>query len=223
MEVWIAGSEPGRAAELSALVGSLGHTPRRVLGCRDGVPEFADGGEPRRPDTIVAHAGGDGLPGVCRLLELHDGVAAPIVVSVEERHLARLPTMLADHELIVYPCTAAELGARIQRARIRFAGVGADEVVRTGSMTVDLATYSVTVGEDRIECSHLEFQLLSFLVTHPERVLSREALICGVWGYRYYGGSRTVDVHIRRLRAKLGPDAVRIKTVRGVGYRFAAA
>ena len=225
IEVWIVGSEPDRAAQLAALVGSLGHTPRRVLSCRDGRPEFADGGERRRPDAIVADAASDDplASGVCRLLELHDGAAAPIVVSVEEQHLRRLPDALADHELIVHPYTAAELGARIQRARVRFSGVGADAVVRTGSVTVNLATYCVTVGDSRVDCSNLEFQLLSFLVTHPERVLSREALLYGVWGYEYYGGARTVDVHIRRLRAKLGPDAERIKTVRGVGYRFEAA
>jgi DNA-binding response OmpR family regulator len=224
IEVWIVGTEPERVAELAALVGSLGHTPRRVLSCRDGQPQFADGGERRRPDAIVAVASGEdpSAADVARLLELHDGAGAPIVVAVEERHLTRLPDALAGHELIVHPFTAAELGARIRRARVRFSGVGTDEIVRSGSMTVNLATYRVTVGDTRVDCSNLEFQLLSFLVTHPERVLSREALLYGVWGYDYYGGARTVDVHIRRLRAKLGPDAERIKTVRGVGYRFQA-
>jgi DNA-binding response OmpR family regulator len=224
LEAWIVGTENGRARELADAIGALGHTPRRMLAAPDGRFEPADGGEQRRPDVVLALAGRDDpwATDVCRLLGRPGGASAPVIVVVDERHLGRLPERLVEHELIVHPFSLAELDARIHRARARSTGVGAEEIVRAGSITVNLATYCVTVKDAPVMCSNLEFQLLSFLLTHPARVLSREALLYGVWGYDYYGGARTVDVHIRRLRAKLGPDAGRIKTVRGVGYRFEA-
>ena len=81
-------------------------------------------------------------------------------------------------------------------------------------------TYQVTVDGQAVAFTYMEYELLKFLMTHPNRVFSREALLSRVWGYDYYGGARTVDVHIRRVRAKLGHVArvARIKTVRSVGY-----
>ena len=91
-------------------------------------------------------------------------------------------------------------------------------------MTVNLATYQVKVGGEPVGHSPiLEYALLAFLVTHPGRTYSRDALLRRVWGFDYYGGSRTVDVHVRRVRAKLGPElAQRLETVRGVGYLWNA-
>jgi DNA-binding response OmpR family regulator len=223
IDVWIAGTDNDRAAQVTAAVGELGFTPRRVIGCRDGRPQFADGGIRRRPDVVVAIADAQdrSARNVCSLLQLHDGVSAPLVVVADDGHMHQLPDSLVEHELIVYPFSVAELRGRIRRARVRHSGMGVEDVLRTGTLTVNLSTYSVTVDDCRVNFSNLEYQLLKFLVTHPQRVLSREALLYGVWGYDYYGGARTVDVHIRRLRAKLGPDnAEQIKTVRGVGYRF---
>lgn len=223
IDVWIVGADHDRAAEVTIAVGELGFTPRRVISFRDGRPRFADGGAPRRPEVVVAVAAADDrlAQDVCSLLELHDRISAPVVVAAEEAHMLSLPDSLAKHELIVYPFSVAELRGRIRRARVRFSSVSDEEVVRTGTVAVNLSTYSVTVDNCRVDFSNLEYQLLKFLVTHPQRVLTREALLFGVWGYDYYGGARTVDVHIRRLRAKLGPDnAEQIKTVRGVGYRF---
>jgi DNA-binding winged helix-turn-helix (wHTH) protein len=222
LEAWIVGSDSGLARELAQAIGDLGHTPRRVLTAANGRVEPADGGGNRRPDVLMALVGRNDpwATDLCRLLDHPDGLPAALVVVVDERYLGRLPERLVEHELLVHAFSLAELDARIQRARVRFSHVGADEMVRAGSISVNLATYCVTVGEARVDCSNLEFQLLSFLLTHPGQVLSREALLYGVWGYDYFGGARTVDVHIRRLRAKLGPDAGRIKTVRGVGYLF---
>ena len=78
----------------------------------------------------------------------------------------------------------------------------------------------MTIDGEPVDFTYMEYELLRFLVTHPNRVFSREALLSRVWGYDYYGGARTVDVHVRRVRAKLGEHAARIKTVRSVGYRF---
>ena len=87
--------------------------------------------------------------------------------------------------------------------------------------TLNLATYQATLGGEPIDLTYMEYELLRFFVTHPVRVWSREQLLERVWGYDYFGGARTVDVHVRRLRAKLGEErASWITTVRSVGYRF---
>ncbi|MFA9270254.1 MAG: winged helix-turn-helix domain-containing protein, partial [Baekduiaceae bacterium] len=128
------------------------------------------------------------------------------------------------HELLVHPFSAAELHARIARARRALHGVDHGAVVRCGSLEVNLATYPVTIGGKPVDFTFMEYELLKFFATHPGRVFSREALLSRVWGYDYYGGARTVDVHVRRLRAKLGQEhAGRIKTVRSVGYRWEGA
>jgi DNA-binding response OmpR family regulator len=127
----------------------------------------------------------------------------------------------AVDELIIRPYSAAELALRIRRARIAQGEAAAEEIVRAGSLEVNLATYQVTIDGRAVEFAYMEYELLKFLITHPQRVFSREALLSAVWNYEYFGGGRTVDVHVRRVRAKLGPPhAERIKTVRGVGYRF---
>lgn len=93
------------------------------------------------------------------------------------------------------------------------------DFVHVGSMTINLATYQVKVAGEPVDLTFMEYALLAFLATHPGRIYSREVLLSQVWGFDYYGGTRTVDVHIRRLRAKLGPEmAQHIETVRGAGY-----
>jgi DNA-binding response OmpR family regulator len=159
---------------------------------------------------------------VCTQLRAYDGLATvPVLLALDEQHLRARPDVSVADELIVRPYTAAELAVRIERAR---AGQGAgdpDELIRVETLEVDLATYQVTIGGQPVDFAYMEYELLKYLITHPRRVFSREALLSAVWGYNYYGGARTVDVHVRRVRAKLGPKhAERIKTVRGVGYRF---
>jgi DNA-binding response OmpR family regulator len=142
-------------------------------------------------------------------------------VAVDGAELDQGGAVHEGHELIVLPLRAAELRARIARARRRVNGVPDDNVVRVGTLEVNLATYQVAVGGAPVDFTYMEYELLKFLVTHPGRVFSREALLSRVWGFDYYGGARTVDVHVRRVRAKLGAEhAGRIKTVRSVGYRF---
>jgi DNA-binding response OmpR family regulator len=94
--------------------------------------------------------------------------------------------------------------------------------VSTSGITIDEASYSAKVRGRPLDLTFKEFQLLHFLATHPSRVFTREQLLSEVWGYDYFGGTRTVDVHVRRLRAKLGDLDHLIGTVRNVGYRFTA-
>ena len=95
------------------------------------------------------------------------------------------------------------------------------EVVAFKDLSLNLATYQATIGSQPVDLTFMEYELLRFFVTNQTRVWSREQLLSRVWGYDYFGGARTVDVHVRRLRAKLGEErASWITTVRSVGYRF---
>lgn len=95
------------------------------------------------------------------------------------------------------------------------------DIVTVDNMTINLATYQVYIDDEPVDLTLMEYSLLSFLVTHPSRAYSRETLLHRVWGFEYCGGTRTVDVHIRRVRSKVGPQvASHIVTIRGVGYLF---
>ena len=117
--------------------------------------------------------------------------------------------------------TDDELRIRIRRLLWADNPISDSDYVHMGSMTINLATYQVRIGETPIDLTFTEYSLLEFLATHPGRIYSREVLLSQVWGFDYYGGSRTVDVHVRRLRAKLGPEmAQHLETVRGAGYMW---
>ena len=108
---------------------------------------------------------------------------------------------------------------RVKRLLNDEEAIGSSDLIVVDHMTINLATYQVLVSDKPIDFTYLEYALLSFLVRHPGRTFSRDALLQHVWGFDYYGGSRTVDVHVRRIRAKLGPDlSQHLETVRGVGY-----
>ena len=95
------------------------------------------------------------------------------------------------------------------------------DVVEYGVLALNLETYQASIGGKPLDMTYMEYELLKFLVQNPGKVFTREILLSRVWGYEYYGGARTVDVHVRRLRAKLGEEhANLIHTVRSVGYRF---
>lgn len=122
-------------------------------------------------------------------------------------------------DFVLDEAPAGEVDARIRMLLMRQPESG---TIVGGPIVIDEAAYTVTVDHQPLDLTYTEFELLKYLVTHPGRVLTRENLLSEVWGYDYYGGTRTVDVHIRRLRAKLGPEfEAFIGTVRNVGYRFA--
>jgi len=123
-------------------------------------------------------------------------------------------------DFVLLPPLPEELAARIQIGVRRRQPESAD-IVRIGDLSLDLANYRVAVGGRPVELTFKEYELLRFLVQNPDRVFTREALLKRVWGYDYFGGSRTVDVHIRRLRSKIEDRGhIFIETIRNVGYRF---
>ncbi|MDR1430974.1 MAG: response regulator transcription factor [Propionibacteriaceae bacterium] len=146
------------------------------------------------------------------------GITVPLMLVAAETALATISAEWALADFVVDSAGPAEFDARI---RLLVAASANDSLISAGGITIDDAAYSATKDDEPLDLTYTEFELLKYLVQHPGRVFSREHLLADVWGYDYYGGTRTVDVHISRLRAKLGPDhEALIGTVRNVGYRF---
>jgi DNA-binding response OmpR family regulator len=162
---------------------------------------------------------------LCRLIRT-TGSDAPVLLVVTEGGLSVVAADWGMDDVLLHTCGPAELEARIRLAIGRLvaqrdAANPEAHVIRSGEVTVDEATYSAKLGGRHLDLTFKEFELLKYLVQHPGRVFTREQLLQEVWGYDYFGGTRTVDVHVRRLRAKLGPENEHlIGTVRNVGYRF---
>jgi len=126
-------------------------------------------------------------------------------------------------DFVLYPLRPGELAARLRRLAGQPESDSPD-LLRRGALAIDLASYRVSIAGAPVELTYKEYELLRFLATQPDRVFTREALLDKVWGYDFYGGARTVDVHIRRLRSKLEVGGrTFIETVRSVGYRFHAS
>ena len=172
-------------------------------------------------DLVVYEARGDVLASVSKVesLLVEEG-STPMLVIVNEAQLGdlRLPVQVKS-DFVVHGAGAAECAARIRQLLWPGNEASSGDYIVIDNMSLNLATYQVKVNDEPLDFTYLEYALLAFLVTHPGRTYSRDALLRRVWGFDYYGGSRTVDVHVRRVRAKLGPElAQRLETVRGVGY-----
>ena len=166
----------------------------------------------------LAHA-----KGLCRLLRT-TGLDCPLLVIVTEGGLAAVSAEWGADDVILHTAGPAEVEARIRLAigrRTAAAVAAAPDEIRSGELAIDEATYAARLRGRVLDLTFKEFELLKFLAQHPGRVFTRAQLLQEVWGYDYFGGTRTVDVHVRRLRAKLGPEhEALIGTVRNVGYRF---
>jgi DNA-binding response OmpR family regulator len=146
----------------------------------------------------------------------------PAILVVERDTIERYPWHEVADEFLYPGAPGPEVRVRLAMLRRR-AGSGDGSITRLGPLALDVDTYRVTASGRPLDLTYKEFELLRFLASNPGRVYTRPALLREVWGYDFYGGTRTVDVHVRRLRAKLGPEHEHlIETVRGVGYRSAA-
>ena len=154
------------------------------------------------------------------------GVDCPIISVTTEGGLSAMSADWGIHDVILDTAGPAEVEARIRIAvaRIQNDRVATDPTlreIRTGDVVIDENSYTAKVRGRTLDLTFKEFELLKFLAQHPGRVFTRSQLLQEIWGYDYFGGTRTVDVHIRRLRSKLGPEfEALIGTVRNVGYRF---
>jgi two-component system, OmpR family, alkaline phosphatase synthesis response regulator PhoP len=159
---------------------------------------------------------------LCRALRQRERPVTPVLLVLERHQLDEL-TFREDvvDDFVVSPVDAAELAARLRHRLKRAGHEGGTALVTQGPLVLNLETYQATIAGRIMDLTYMEYELLRFLATNPERVFTRETLLNRVWGYEYYGGARTVDVHVRRLRAKLGEEhAHLIATMRSVGYRF---
>jgi DNA-binding response OmpR family regulator len=139
---------------------------------------------------------------------------------VTEGGLAAVSAEWGATDIVVEGAGPGELDARIRLAIGRAQQFERSDKIHASGVVIDEASYSAKVNGRPLDLTYKEFELLRFLAQHPGRVFTREQLLSEVWGYDYFGGTRTVDVHIRRLRAKLGDLESLIGTVRNVGYRF---
>jgi len=159
---------------------------------------------------------------LCQLIR-STGPGAPVILVVTEGGLAAVTADWGIDDVMLDTAGPGEVEARLRLAMGRAQVVQDDSPmeIRNGDLSVDEATYSAKLKGRVLDLTFKEFELIKYLAQHPGRVFTRAQLLQEVWGYDYFGGTRTVDVHVRRLRAKLGPDNEQlIGTVRNVGYRF---
>ena len=198
---------------LSHQVRVLPADPAALVDAPDADAILLDG----RRDLAAARA-------LCRVLRA-TALPCPLLVVLTEGGLTAVSATWGLDDVLLDTAGPAELEARLRMAGERLQIAGGDEdggdLIRAGALAIDENSYTARVAGRRLDLTYKEFELLRYLAQHPDRVFSRAQLLQEVWGYDYFGGTRTVDVHVRRLRAKLGGehDSL-IGTVRNVGYRF---
>ena len=175
-------------------------------------------------DIVVVDARHDlaGAKALCRILTT-TGLSAALLVAVSEAGMPALNSEWGFDDVVLASAGPGEVDARIRLLTTRTAKSSDDQMISTSGVTIDEVSYQAKVNGRALDLTFKEFELLRFLAGHPQRVFTREQLLSEVWGYDYFGGTRTVDVHVRRLRAKLGDMESLIGTVRNVGYRFTVA
>lgn len=179
---------------------------------------------PIHPDLLLVDATGDveTAEDVTRTLSLAWEIGLPpIIVIVDDDSVASFRFEVGADDFLVASASSSEISARLALAARRSGHTDEATVLKVGDLTVNPENYQVYVRGRPLDLTYKEFELLKFLAQRPGRVCDRDLLLREVWGYDYYGGTRTVDVHIRRLRAKLGPEhETLIETIRNVGYRL---
>ena len=176
------------------------------------------------PDVVLLDTAA--LPSVelSECLERCKQAEVPVIALVPARDLADFDEVMDVDDFVAAPPAAAELVTRVRRVLARSRTDEGQGLIRAGDLIINPTSYQVSLKGSHVELRFKEYELLVLLATNPGRAFSRESLLNRIWGYHYYGGIRTVDVHIRRLRSKL-QDAEHplIETVWNVGYRFASA
>ncbi len=209
------------AGEPSAVLPALDLLPHSVRTAPRDVRTLVAGPS---PDVVVIDARSElsEARDTCRMLHA-TGLNAPLIAVVTEAGLIALNADWGVDDVILASAGPAEVEARLRLVIGRLADttMGADSSIRAGELTIDTDTYAAKLKGRPLDLTYKEFELLKFLAQHPGRVFTRDQLLREVWGYDYFGGTRTVDVHVRRLRAKLGSEyESMIGTVRQVGYKL---
>jgi DNA-binding response OmpR family regulator len=151
--------------------------------------------------------------------QVKQGKQIPLIALSSIDKLNGLDSSIDD--FVVKPYEANEVTVRIKRILRQKGSIGSEDIIRCGDLIIDLTKYEVSLNNKLIVLTFREYQLLKFLASNKGKVFTRESLLNKVWGWDYYGGDRTVDVHIRRLRSKIeDPAHTFIDTVRNIGYRL---
>ncbi len=208
--------------ELAVALGRAGYNLQVASG-----PGPADSAEPRGGDGwagAVVSAASDlsGAIAFCRHLRKRESPISPLLLAITADQVTQL--QLRDDlfdDFCILPAASGEITARLDHLFWRSGRGLRPDIIEYGPLVLNLETYQAEVAGRVLDLTYMEYELLRFLASHPTKVFTRETLLNRVWGYEYYGGARTVDVHVRRLRAKMGEEhAHLIQTVRSVGYRF---
>ena len=163
----------------------------------------------------------DGIVTYRKLRKDKNMAGIPILAVITEDQIQELDLVRGLDDFVVEPSGMAEVPARVKNIFWRISNINSDNLFKLGDLVIDLARYEVSIAGRKANLTYKEFELLKFLATNPSRVLSRDVLLNKIWGYDFYGGTRTVDVHVRRLRSKIEDRKhIFIETVRNVGYKF---
>jgi DNA-binding response OmpR family regulator len=216
-------SSPGTSADVLPSLALLGHLVRVMP--LDAAPLI----DAPPSDVVIIDARRElaAARQTCRVMR-STGTSAPLIAVVTEGGLTAIAADWGLDDVVLETAGPAEVEARLRLAvgraiAARQTAAATTEEIRSGDLTIDEATYQAKLGSRALDLTFKEFELMKYLAQHPGRVFTRSQLLQEVWGYDYFGGTRTVDVHVRRLRAKLGPDReALIGTVRNVGYKFVA-
>ena len=174
-----------------------------------------------QPEAVLLDLGSMDSGQARLLIDQCKKLRMPVVAVVPNQYVEEYDPSLNPDELVFQPVHEGELLTRIKQAIYRVNGPSGSRLLRVGELTIDLERYDVTIAGRRVSLTYKEFQLLVLLASNPGRVYSRESLLSQVWEYDYLGGTRTVDVHVRRLRSKIeSPGRTFIETIYLVGYRF---
>lgn len=173
------------------------------------------------PEAVIVECEGRAIPSIVAVVRQSvSAESVPLIVLVDEKDALELDFSLGISDFIVKPYSLREINARLRLAMWNHDRPSEVNTIKIHNLVINTARYEVRVGGKPITMTLKEYELLKHLVTHSRRVFTRAELLDSIWGYDYYGGMRTVDVHIRRLRSKLGAIGSCITTLRGVGYRF---
>ena len=205
------------SAALTAALIEAGYQPVPVDGLSDVEGRTPEGGW----TAVVVEAVEDLGRCIAFAAKVSEDLDLPVLLVIDRTLTSDIAEVADLDDFILTPIDRVELRVRLGRLSGRPADDEAGEVLRFSDLELNTATYQASVGGTPVDLTFMEYELLRFFVENPVRVWSREQILSKVWGYDYFGGSRTVDVHVRRLRAKLGEERSSwISTVRSVGYRF---
>lgn len=211
--------------DLKALHQALKSSPNFVSRTAAVKEIMADLAAKAKPDLLIVSApAGPALMAACERIKTEKSLAdLPLfaVLDVKELSHPSFQVPAGVYDVFTRPLRVEECLARLVLAYKKFHRITDKNVITSGDLEIDVSRYEVRVGGEKVDLTYTEYQLLKFLASHPGQVFDRDALLNKVWGYEYFGGARTVDVHVRRLRSKIEiKKRAFIETVRNIGYKF---